>query len=150
MADKKKDTDKVPNPVAPLSGKLPDPPAGCEWDTVEISKWDFAILVAKDLTGIESLCKGDADLAARLFNRALRIDVPAKLEGRDRMKGAKDKREMARVLQQEVLAFDLTAIRPRAARRPREVAVSDLTGGMDEKTRKLLEERLRAAGLKIT
>lgn len=118
-------TPKVENPRAPFDGELPELQAGCEWDTVEISGWDFAIQVAKDQTGIEALTGGNETLAARMFNRALRIDVPAILDARPKMKEAKVKADAARELQKLILAFDVSAIRPRAARAPKTVAVPD-------------------------
>lgn len=116
---------KVQNPKAYDAGKLPPLRAGCEWDEVEIAGVDFAILVAKDMTGISTLTQGDEDLAARAFNRWLRIDVPAKLDGRNRIKSAKpaDREKVLAAIQDEVFKIDLKAIRPRAARTPVTVTV---------------------------
>lgn len=118
---------KVPNPQAPRSGDLPEPAAGCEWDTVEISGIDFALQVAKDDVGIDTLTRGNTTKAAQLFNRALRIDAPQKLKGRERLANLKGEALMdaARKLQEDLVKFDVTTIQTRAARTPPSVTLRE-------------------------
>lgn len=109
---------KVPNEVAPLLGDLPVLLTGCEWDTVEVCNIDFRIMVASDVTGISSLCKQNGSIGARIFNRALRILAPAKLDARKMLDDAApaDKLDVAGKVQRLILDLDLTTIKERASR----------------------------------
>jgi hypothetical protein len=143
-ADKKP---KVVLPVAPR-GELPAAPAGTEWDTTEIAGYEFAILVAADLNGIKALVKGNEAVAARIFNRALRIDAAQKLDGRARLDAAKEadaKRKVAAEVQAELLAFDVSTVKARAARKPTEVKLAD----QKVYTAAEVQAALAAAGIKM-
>lgn len=135
---------KVPNPVAPR-GDLPELAEGLVWDTVEISGWDFAIAVAESIDGIATLCKDDDKSAAGLFNRALRIAVPARLDARKLMSESKDQEKTAGELQTAILDFDVTKVQERAPRQPKEVS---LPKGQANFSAEEVTAMLAAAGIK--
>jgi hypothetical protein len=137
---------KVERPMAPHSGKLPDAPANCEWDTTDIGPWKFAILVAKNPDGIATLARS-GEKAVGLFNRAWRILVPAQIGARDIEKSKMDK-AWAEQVQKQILAFDPSQVRTRAPRGPTKVTATkaevEAMGGA-ERMQKFLEAR----GLKL-
>lgn len=121
MAKETEDTPKVQKPFAPRSGKLPEPLAGCEWDSTEIGPFQFAIQVANSLTGIQSLARTEPK-AVGLFNRAWRILVPAQVGARETEKAKMDA-EWARKVQADILAFDPAVVKTRAPRTPPSVSI---------------------------
>lgn len=112
---------KVPKPFAPRSGELPPAPHDCAWDTTEIGPWQFAILVAKSLVGVELLAGSHAK-AVGLFNRAWRILVPAAIDARGVKKDAMNA-AWAEKVQQQIINFDPAAVKTRAVRTPPTVEV---------------------------
>lgn len=113
--------EKTPKPFAPRSGKLPEPPAGCEWDETSVGNWRFAILVAKSVDGIVQIAKSESKAVA-LFNRAWRIAVPAAIDARNVKKDAMNS-DWAEKVQAQILQFDPAAVRTRAVRTPPTVEV---------------------------
>ena len=115
---------KVQNPKAFDESDLRTLPAGQDWDVVEIGGIDFAYIAASDTRGVYEICKGNETKAAQLFNRALRIDAPAKLDARERIKTARKNGTLPEVigkLQDELFTFDVTTIATRAPRKPVEI-----------------------------
>lgn len=141
-----------PAPGRPV--KMPTAPAGTAWDTVVIGQtkahpgYEFAYLAAGSIEGIRTLSRGNDKVAAGLFNRAVRIALPARLDARKLIADAKTAEARTEVLvklQTALLDFDLSKVQERAVRAP--VDLSDVD--MDDETRKLVEAKLRAAGVKI-
>lgn len=139
--------EKVPNPKAYDGMELATPKFGL-WDEVEIGGIDFAYLSAGNLQDVNDICKSNEAKGAQLFNRALRIDIPAKVDARERIKTAKANgtlQEVVAKLQAEILSFDVTTIATRAPRQPTTVT------GEDKETysRAELEEMFAKANVKF-
>lgn len=120
--------EKVPNPKAYVAELLPELPMGQTWDEVEIGGIDFAIAVPDSLDGMHFQVHGNEAKACQLYSRALRIDAPAKLDARERIKTARKNGTLDKVvdkLQEELVAFDVTSIATRAPRTPPTVTVPE-------------------------
>lgn len=130
-------------------GDLPhDALPGCAWDVVEIQGIDFALMVAESLDGVKVLVHENETKGAQMFNRALRIDAPAKLDARDRIKLAVKNGTLDKVLatlQQELYSFDVTSIPTRAARAPKTVTAPD----QKSYSRAEVDAMLAAQGIKF-
>ena len=145
MAKDKKESQKAKPTPAPRPAKLPTLPEGVVWDTTEIQGFEFAVAVPETVQGMVAMCGGSEEIACRKFSRALRIDVASATEGRDKLKAGKTpeaKLQIAKELQLAILAYDPTARKERAPRKP-----ADLTGlDVDPEVLK----RLKEAGVKFT
>jgi hypothetical protein len=127
-APKTEATPKVANPRAFEDSDLYELEPGFAWDTVEVGGIDFAYVAASNLQGIATICKGNEGKASQLFNRALRIDMPAKLDARERIKTARKNGTLPEVtgkLQADILNFDVTTIATRAPREPAKVEAEE-------------------------
>lgn len=141
-------TPKEPNPKATDFAQLPKAPDGTAWDVVEVGGIDFAYLAASDLTGVGHLTSGNEPKAAQLFNRALRIDIPAKCDARPRIKTARQNGTLETVvskLQAEFLAFDVNTIATRAPRTPPTVTAENKA----QYSRAEVDAMLANAGIKF-
>lgn len=121
-------TPKVPNPKAYVDADLVGLTNGLEWDTVEIQGIDFALVVPVNYDGIQVQTKGNEVKATQMYTRALRIDAPAKLDARDRIKLARKNGTLDKVvaaIQGELYTFDVTTIPTRAPRTPKTVTAPD-------------------------
>lgn len=148
MTAKAEKTPKVQNPQAFDPSALPRVPANCEWEIVEIGKIDFALAHASDMAGIETLTKGNESKAAQLFNRALRIDAPAKLDARERIDTARKNGTLPEVmekLQNELYSFDVTSIATRAPRQVKPIVAED----KETYSKAEFEAMVAAAGHKV-
>lgn len=142
-----KNKDRVkPEPVpAPEPETLPNLLPGCVWDTTDIGRFRFRVQVPAGVEGIVAICKGDENLAARKFARALRIDIASKLDARAKFKACKDmaqESQLAKDLQIAILDFDASKVKERGPRPP-----VDLKG---LKVSKEVLEALKKAGVKVT
>ena len=146
MASEKKP--KVQKPQAPMSGKLPELSANCEWDTTDIGPYSFAIPVPKNTAGMIELAKSESK-AVGLFARAWRILVPQQIGARDIEKSKMDE-NWARTVQEQILGFDPAVVRTRAPRAPKSVSASpaDLKK-LGVKDHAALAEFLKAQGLEL-
>lgn len=124
--DETKDQEKKAKVAAPCRSNLPSLAKGVTWDSVDIGDFEFRIAVATNAEGVRALAKGNDKVIAGLFNRALRIAVPQRLDARkllDEAKTPEAKVKAAEDIQNAILDFDLTAIRVQGPKAPPKVTV---------------------------
>lgn len=139
-------------PRAPRPDTLPTLPSGMEWHEYEAGGYLWTIPEPTSFDGLTAYTRADEAVIVDRFNRGERINRSAKLDIRrkllDAVKSGKLD-ETLRTLSQEQIAFDTTAVRPRAVRKAPQVSQTALASAMASGDLGKIQALLAQAGVKV-